>query len=274
MNRLVVTNRMLNNARKDRAAGTIEIDPKKFLELTIPKDFTVTTFISSADAKPLGDYNAGALAGKSETMPFLKVNYDTGKVMDHDGRHRAVALAKISPTPMRIAVYFVNSAGVIVLPTEVEPESIPTEWTHQFSQKAVTVETEIGAIFLFADKTVAPLVQNDVATEEATLTTQTTALVSAVLAAVVELGLVSSGFTPTSKEIPYGVAVYTGTQRGHIILLPRVASVGVETKRWVVNTILQYGVNIGMKLTPSAVVNAFNKSMASAAKSASLPTPV
>lgn len=92
---LLVTTRQLDIAKDNKAVGYLYLDPLDFLALTV--NGAVSSWIESEERqeaqafRALAEYNEWSRQGKILCMPYLSIDTDTGKVLDHEGRHRAVA---------------------------------------------------------------------------------------------------------------------------------------------------------------------------------------
>lgn len=99
-------------AKGNKNAGTLVIDPYKFLELTTRDSSDVYSIMD--DAKTLEEYNQYVKDGSSYLMPWLEISTDgisrykepckVGQVVGHEGRHRAAALIKAGIKKMPISV--------------------------------------------------------------------------------------------------------------------------------------------------------------------------
>jgi len=78
----------------DRWCKIVTMSPERFLELALP----------------LSGYDRGSIAYLEQTdkweMPFLRVNVDTGEVLDHEGRHRCYILAQRGVKKIPVALCF------------------------------------------------------------------------------------------------------------------------------------------------------------------------
>lgn len=102
---LIVTPSMEHRAKSNKAIGILEMEAYDFLNLTVKE--TVPTWIDNeaGDIHSVKQYNEWAKAGEIQVMPFLDVDRKTGKVVSHEGRHRAAALYKASAmSTMRVAI--------------------------------------------------------------------------------------------------------------------------------------------------------------------------
>lgn len=93
MNSLTITHKMLDNAQANKCVGWLSMNPLDFLRLTTTKP-NVFDWIRQEedDTKSLAEYNKYAATGNAIHMPWLDVDMHTGKVVGHEGRHRAIAV--------------------------------------------------------------------------------------------------------------------------------------------------------------------------------------
>lgn len=105
MSPLKITPRMLENARANKCAGWLEMNPLDFLRLTTTKP-NVFDWIKQeqSDTKSLAEYNQYAASGASALMPWLDVDMATGKVIGHEGRHRAIAVYLANSRAFPVAI--------------------------------------------------------------------------------------------------------------------------------------------------------------------------
>lgn len=104
--RLVVTSDQLNNAHSRYAYGIYPFDPNKFLELTTSDNDVVRELCR--EALDVSLYNAFGASGETQVMPMLTVKHSTGKILNHEGRHRACALINSGENTMQVAMYYVD----------------------------------------------------------------------------------------------------------------------------------------------------------------------
>ena len=106
MNQLKVTQAMIENAKDRKGIGLMKMDPYDFLKLTTDSS-SVGQWIKEEHetTKPLDQYNEWATDGTIRVMPFLNINMQTGKVMGHEGRHRAAALMAVHGQEMWVCVF-------------------------------------------------------------------------------------------------------------------------------------------------------------------------
>lgn len=97
---LVVTREHVRQARGSKAVGFVPMWPVDFLKLTTDGEGALRGFLDGAGVEPLETYNRSATDPRGDNVvpPYLKVEMDTGKVVGHEGRHRAAALFRADPT--------------------------------------------------------------------------------------------------------------------------------------------------------------------------------
>lgn len=141
--RLLVTKTMIHNAAKHGSAGYLRLPADVFLRLSINSGVTLEEFVSLQD-KPLEEYNNATMSGKSKTLPFLEIT-PAGKVINHDGRHRAAALYKEDRTAL-MTVALIIKEGVRSHPMQVTLEgeditsdTIPKLLFAQFSNSEINI---------------------------------------------------------------------------------------------------------------------------------------
>lgn len=90
MSDLKITDRMLENSKSNKSVGWLYLDPVQFLSLTVT-DHNVYDWIKKElpHTKTIDQYNS-----YETLMPWLDVDMHTGKVIGHEGRHRAAACIK------------------------------------------------------------------------------------------------------------------------------------------------------------------------------------
>lgn len=149
MNGLLVTPRMLDSAASNKCVGYILMRPYNFLSLTIDSSLTVNQWIGreASETFTVEQYNEFARAGKSSLMPWLDVDMHTGKVVGHEGRHRAAACESEGVRWIAVAiclrdrgypVYYVSDEDFNK--TFMTKEDCPDELRGQFNGARVLVE--------------------------------------------------------------------------------------------------------------------------------------
>lgn len=97
---LKITDKMLSTAKSNKCVGWIYLDPVQFLSLTVT-DHNVFDWIEKElpHTKTVDDYNS-----YDTQMPWLDVDVHTGKVVGHEGRHRAAACVKSKVKRLPVAI--------------------------------------------------------------------------------------------------------------------------------------------------------------------------
>lgn len=103
--KLLVTQHMLEKAKANKSIGVYAMHPKEFLELTTSG--SVDSWVAGEPNFSVAEYNKFSKAGKT-LMPFLDVELESGKVRQHEGRHRAAALLAEGETSMDVAITLLN----------------------------------------------------------------------------------------------------------------------------------------------------------------------
>jgi hypothetical protein len=113
MAKLLVTQRMLEVAKDSKSIGVYTIEPDEFLKLTINTSLLDWLKNEEQNTLSLQEYNDLAQRGKIQVMPFLDVDMNSGKVLQHEGRHRAAALIKENAQAMDVAIVLRESGHKI-----------------------------------------------------------------------------------------------------------------------------------------------------------------
>ena len=159
MNSLTITPRMLDNARGNKCVGWIIMNPLDFLRLTTTKP-NVFDWIQQekGDTKTVSEYNGFAASGKSILMPWLDVDRHTGKVVGHEGRHRAIAVYVADSRKFPVAICL-RDRGYPIYYTQPYPdprdlvkkfmtkEDVPPVFIGQFVHREVAINTETMEAF-------------------------------------------------------------------------------------------------------------------------------
>jgi hypothetical protein len=88
---------VINHARGNYAALVAVMDPRDFIRLTTTNQQEYDQIFKDKFAKTVSDYKTGAdpeFNKEKYNMPYLIVEYPSGKVIGHEGRHRAAMVAK------------------------------------------------------------------------------------------------------------------------------------------------------------------------------------
>ena len=104
---------MRDSAEDMKCIGAISLDPYDFIALTVSTGVREFCDAERADTRTLDEYNTWALAGKIRIPPFLSVDIATGKVLGHEGRHRAAALMAAGGRTMRVAIRLWRNGYVV-----------------------------------------------------------------------------------------------------------------------------------------------------------------
>ncbi len=108
---LPLTKDAIRNARGNYAAFIVVMDPVDFILLTSSAD-EIDKIYSDKFAASVADYKSGAHPTYNMNnyfMPFLEVDFETGKVRAHEGRHRAAMVAKEGGKRFPCAITFRES---------------------------------------------------------------------------------------------------------------------------------------------------------------------
>jgi hypothetical protein len=151
----VITTEMYDQARGNKASGIFLISPMDFLKLTCENSLEMNTIIG--DAFTLEQYNQFAREGKSIHMPWLEVSIDglirhgstvkkvkPGRVLGHEGRHRAAAMVK-AHLPHMTALFWAKERGYTEYKKASKPggfrdrymtaDDLPKELSGQFNPR-------------------------------------------------------------------------------------------------------------------------------------------
>jgi len=136
---------MRNFVKKKGAIGTIQMPIKTFLKLTsntrLPR--------IKKEAMSVGEYNALALQGKINTMPFIRI-LPNGKVKGHEGRHRSWSLYREGERYIEVAIIVTKpdtekgkgkNKTYETLP-KFKSRDLPTIWEGQFSEVKLPVKLQ------------------------------------------------------------------------------------------------------------------------------------
>lgn len=109
MSHLILTPTMMDQMRSNKCIGWLYMNPVTFLMLTIDAGQSLDTWLEDEreHTRTLEEYNEFARNGKSILMPWLDVDIKTGRVLGHEGRHRAAACihATVREFPVAIRLY-------------------------------------------------------------------------------------------------------------------------------------------------------------------------
>lgn len=157
---LKITPTMISQAKGNKMAGMLRMYALDFLRLTVATPNVFDFIRDEVDhTKTVAQYNEFAATGKSIHMPWLDVDMHTGKVVGHEGRHRAMAVYKETSGhnfPVGICLrdrgYPAYYKEVKVDPTEEDPypfykkifvtkEDIPPVFIGQFVHREIKVDS-------------------------------------------------------------------------------------------------------------------------------------
>lgn len=154
MNSLTITPKMLDNARSNKCVGWLYLNPIDFLRLTTTKP-NVFDWIKQeqSDTKSLAEYNGFTSSGDSIHMPWLDVDRHTGKVVGHEGRHRAIAVYVADSRKFPVAICLRDRGYPIyytrpyadtrsLVKNFLTKEDVPPVFTGQFVHREVAVPTK------------------------------------------------------------------------------------------------------------------------------------
>jgi hypothetical protein len=99
---LVITEKQRRVARANHAVGVIIVAPWDFLRLTTTND--AHRKLIQSQALDLDQYNRWSLEGEIVAAPYIDVDIN-GRVVSHEGRHRAAAMMKREYGQMPVVVY-------------------------------------------------------------------------------------------------------------------------------------------------------------------------
>lgn len=97
----IITDEHLRQATGNKALVIVWMQPYEFLQLTNDELETARGKAGGYEPLPVADYNEFARSGKNIIMPSLDIELDgegSGRVVSHEGRHRALAVMKEYPT--------------------------------------------------------------------------------------------------------------------------------------------------------------------------------
>jgi hypothetical protein len=140
--RLLFTAQQRAAARNKRSVGYVLMPPLDFLRLTMPPGVSVSQWIQAnqkADRLPtLDTYNEYTRERSNTQMPHLELDWGkyskpAGRVVAHEGRHRAAAVKVAGGTQIPVALYVVNG---LKAPQKLPvPEVFTGQWNHNQTYK-------------------------------------------------------------------------------------------------------------------------------------------
>ncbi len=154
-NTLIITDRMLSNAKTNKSVGWLFMNPLDFLRLTT-QTTNVLDWIEQevASTQNLFKYNKYAALGKSVQMPWLDLDRFIGKVCGHEGRHRAAAVYKAGGRKLPVGLCLRERGYAVYYDTPADPtdeyslrkqfvtkEDVPKVLLGQFNNREVAIDT-------------------------------------------------------------------------------------------------------------------------------------
>ena len=150
---LKTTPEMLRQGEANKMVGWLpDFHPLDFLRLTCPEPnvFRWIEQESAGHTKSLDEYNHYASIGKSIHMPWLDVDVHTGKVIGHEGRHRAIAVHLANERKMAVGIclrekgypvyYWEDTSGHPWVKTYVSKINVPPVFVGQFVHREIPVD--------------------------------------------------------------------------------------------------------------------------------------
>lgn len=138
---LLKTTKMINKAKKLGAIGMMRITPDVYLKLTSHEWRDKIR----KEALEVEDYNALIQGGKIDCVPYIRIT-KSGKVVGHEGRHRAQAIEDAGGKFIEVALILAENPHstskkdrYIPLEEEIEISDIPNLWKAQFSELKLPV---------------------------------------------------------------------------------------------------------------------------------------
>lgn len=132
---------MLQNAKSNKSVGWLYLDPVQFLSLTVT-DHNVYDWIEQElpHTKTVDDYNS-----YETLMPWLDVDMHTGKVVGHEGRHRAAACIKSGAKRIPVSICL-RDHGHACYYTEpnIDDRDSPKRFAKKFVTKADVPRVLVG----------------------------------------------------------------------------------------------------------------------------------
>lgn len=142
---LIKTQKMVSVAKQHGAIGMFKIEPELFLNLTSNKWREKI----EKEALEVEDYNAFIQQGLIESVPYIKI-LRNGKVVGHEGRHRAHAVENAGGKYIEVALIVMTKDPKATEKTSRKKRYIPYKgkfnasdvpgvWTAQFTNKKFPV---------------------------------------------------------------------------------------------------------------------------------------
>lgn len=150
MSKLLVTHAMEEKARVGKAICMLDFPCEAFLKLTTenPTRFRID---EKEFTLKLEEYNEFTRAGESDVMPHLYVDNLTGKVVSHEGRHRAASCINAGVFTMPVAIFMYSKSKGLMYYTYSEGmaqkiyltyRDIPKELRGQFTATHVEIKDD------------------------------------------------------------------------------------------------------------------------------------
>ncbi len=138
---LPVTDIQINVAMDNKAIGLVLMPPDVFIQLTVQNNTQYEYMLTNA--ADISVYIKSIHTQDNIVMPFLKIN-PQGKILGHEGRHRAGALVNAKKTKLPVAIIVTNEKGYAEYYTHSYEEgkkylgidSVPTVWHGQYTSKS------------------------------------------------------------------------------------------------------------------------------------------
>lgn len=133
---LPINEEQKRNARSEKATLIVDIDPLVFLELTTTDKGMFPTMdhllnpekysLDDVKNKDLAFFLSKEIQSDLIAHPFIKLDKRTGKIVGHEGRHRAAAVVRAGGKWFRLAVYLIPQDW------DGTAKDIPSIWKGQF----------------------------------------------------------------------------------------------------------------------------------------------
>lgn len=127
------------NAVDEKINWIVDIDPKEFLLLTLSDQTGYYPLMENIDPQPLDFYKSEKIQSNISVHPYLKIDKATGKIIGHEGRHRAAAVMKAGGKWYRVGIQFSETSR------NHRPENMPKIWKAQFTSYQTSVENIINS---------------------------------------------------------------------------------------------------------------------------------
>lgn len=142
---LICTPKMRRSAQTRGAIGYFMIEPDIYLDLTSNKSRDKI----EKESLTLDDYNSFIENGAIDCMPYIKI-LPSGKVVGHEGRHRAQAVKNAGGKYVEVALIIVQKNPnapknanrrdkYVPYENKFNVADIPTIWKAQFTNESIPV---------------------------------------------------------------------------------------------------------------------------------------